>query len=554
MSDQPALTMSFDPNTIEHLGMRMYSTLPPVLAELIANSYDADATKVTVQLKDGGDKEIIVEDDGLGMTVTEINEKFLRIGRDRRTEESLQSTPGGRLVIGKKGLGKLSFFGIAKEIEIATCKDGKETVFVMKWDDIKATDRDYSPTEVKVNEPCDPDKHGTTITLRQINRVTDFSAEELANSLSKIFIIPDAGFTVQIQHNSDAPLTLDNERKFQDIDTQFRWEVPRELSGDAGYEHKDDVKGVVIASKKPISPKTNMRGIVLYSRKKLVNIPDFFSDNTSSHFFSYLTGWLEVDFIDELDEDVISTDRKSLKWDHPEMTKLREYLRSLIRAAEQDWRKRRTQAREQELTETTGINVPDWLSKVPEDIKIKLTPIVEAIVNDAELSEDDTSKTVKLVHAIVPEYPTYHWRHLHDEVKAASETDYQNGDYYRAFQEAAKRYINAVKTKSGSTNTSEASMMGEVFGAATSTGTPRATALFVAQTFKKPDGTDFQAATIANIEDGQKHLSMGVVSGGRNPVNHEEVIDLRDSGLFTEKDCLDALSILSHLFSRLDHA
>lgn len=554
MSDQPALTMSFDPNTIEHLGVRMYSTLPPVLAELIANSYDADAAKVAVQLKDGGNKEIIVTDDGLGMTVEEINQKFLRIGRDRRAEEQSQNTPAGRLVIGKKGLGKLSFFGVAKEIEIATCKNGKETIFVMRWDDIKATQQDYSPTILKLNKPCGDDRHGTTITLRQIGRVTDFSAEDLAGSLSKIFIIPDASFTITVQHNTDTPITLDNERKFEDIETQFKWDVPRELSGDAGYEHKDDVRGVIIASKKPISPKTNMRGIVLYSRKKLVNVPDYFSDNTSSHFFSYLTGWLEVDFIDELDEDVISTDRKSLKWDHPQMAKLRDYLRSLIRAAEQDWRRRRSEAREQGLAETTGINVPDWLSKVPEDIKSKLTPIVEAIVNDAELSEDDASKTVKLVHAIVPEYPTYHWRHLHDEVKAASETDYQNGDYYRAFQEAAKRYINAVKTKSGSTNTSEASMMGEVFGAATATGTPRSTALFVAQTFKKPDGTNFQTATIANIEDGQKHLSMGVVSGCRNPVSHEEVVDLRDSGLFTEKDCLDALSILSHLFSRLDHA
>lgn len=76
--------MTFTPNTIEHLGVRMYSTLPPVLAELIANSYDADAGKVDVNLYDQVDKKIIVEDNGHGMTFDEINANFLRIGRNRR--------------------------------------------------------------------------------------------------------------------------------------------------------------------------------------------------------------------------------------------------------------------------------------------------------------------------------------------------------------------------------------------------------------------------------------------------------------------------------------
>ncbi|HDC4371601.1 TPA: hypothetical protein O8L32_004737 [Enterobacter cloacae] len=38
--------MTFDPKTIEHLGVKMYSTLPPALAELISNAYDADSENV----------------------------------------------------------------------------------------------------------------------------------------------------------------------------------------------------------------------------------------------------------------------------------------------------------------------------------------------------------------------------------------------------------------------------------------------------------------------------------------------------------------------------
>jgi len=124
------LVMTFDPHTIEHLGIKMYATLPPVLSELIANAHDVDAHNVRIILMDTfSEKKIIVEDDGYGMSFEEINNKFLRIGRDRRKEENKQKTPEGRLIIGKKGLGKLAFFGIAEEIEIETIKQGIKNSF-----------------------------------------------------------------------------------------------------------------------------------------------------------------------------------------------------------------------------------------------------------------------------------------------------------------------------------------------------------------------------------------------------------------------------------------
>jgi DNA mismatch repair ATPase MutL len=77
------LEMQFDPATIEHLGVQMYYTLPPVIAELVSNSYDADATKVDVFLNDNNEKTIIINDDGHGMTFDDINDKFLKIGRNK---------------------------------------------------------------------------------------------------------------------------------------------------------------------------------------------------------------------------------------------------------------------------------------------------------------------------------------------------------------------------------------------------------------------------------------------------------------------------------------
>ena len=69
------LEMKFNPNTISHLGIQMYSTLPPVLAELVSNSYDADAHEVILELNDSdiNNKTISISDDGHGMTFSEIN-------------------------------------------------------------------------------------------------------------------------------------------------------------------------------------------------------------------------------------------------------------------------------------------------------------------------------------------------------------------------------------------------------------------------------------------------------------------------------------------------
>ncbi len=540
------LKMTFDPNTIEHLGVRMYSTLPPVLAELIANSHDADAGHVCLTLNDaGGKKEIIVEDDGIGMSFDEINSKFLRIGRPRRQEEKTQITTKKRKIIGKKGLGKLSFFGIAHEIEIATRKDGKENIFAMAWEDIKKEKNEYKPKVVKKDASCPKDSHGTRITLRKIQRESDFSPEDLANSLSKMFII-DSGFEVVLRHNTDQPIIIANERRYAGLEKDVEWKIPSDSQYKDDYDKADQIVGQLIATKKPIPPKTNMRGVILFSRKKMVNLPEYFSDSTSSHFFSYLTGWLEVDFIDDLEEDVIATNRQSLNWGHEEMQKLRTHLRGLMNWLERDWRKKREEKREKELSEATGINISDWFAKLPDDIRTKVEPIIQALVKDSELPPEINQDAVRKIHEIVPEYPRYHWRHLHPEVQSASREYYTNRDYYTAFFEAVKKYINAVQTKAGSTLTDN-TLLENVFAVKN----PK---LSVTDKFKKPDGTDFKPLTIENISGGHRMLALGIWMACRSPIAHEEVSDLRDSGLFTEKDCLDALSLLSHLFYRLDNS
>ena len=89
--------MKFDIGTIKHLGLQMYTTLPPVIGELVANSWDANATRVEITIPeeqiDEQTSEIVICDNGMGMSDTDVRDKYLIIGRDRRDKEKSDKTP-----------------------------------------------------------------------------------------------------------------------------------------------------------------------------------------------------------------------------------------------------------------------------------------------------------------------------------------------------------------------------------------------------------------------------------------------------------------------------
>lgn len=522
--------MTFDPRTIEHLGVKMYSTLPPAIAELIANAYDACATKVTIRLMDNP-KSIEVVDNGIGMTFEEINTNFLRIGRNRRVDE--QKPPCKRFPTGKKGLGKLALFGIGKAVEVVTKKEGFQVSFVMDWDDIMNTGGDYEPKfQVHCCDICDT---GTTIIVHELKRKTNFNHLEMAKSISKLFNFNDTNFDIEIVLNDSKPINIDRDLKFSDIDKQFEWEFPKtfELIDDE-YEYEDFITGKMFASEKPLKP--GLRGVTLYANGRMVNLPEFFGRTESSHFFSYLSGYLDVDFIDLWDEDVISTDRQSLDWENSKLQEMQAYFQVLLKALEKDWRAKRKELQVQKTKEKTGIDTDDWFSKTPEDIKAILSVIVHNIIEDSEMSQEKQAEVVQAVHALVPEYPYYHWRHLHDTIKVVAEEDYKRADYLRAAIEAAKKYENEVKTISGNhASTGQALMFGS----------------FGKESNKPIHITNCISETDENIEEGQKFMSGGIVSGFRNPASHETKQDIHPN-VFNDMDCLDILSTISYLLNKLD--
>ena len=337
MTNGRTVRMGFDPNTIEHLGIQMYSTLPPVIAELVANAYDADAKSVRIFLEDKDrKKKIIIKDTGHGMSFENLETKFLKIGRNRRENGNQHSESGKRKVIGKKGIGKLAFFGIANHVEIATRREGRENVFTLDWAEIKSSGSEYKAPVQRYNVECPEDQSGTTITLTEIRRRTSFQPKDLAVSLARAFtVFNEEDFNVEIIHNNEHSGKITNEMKYDGVEIENSWDFPyQEVASQ--YEYADQITGKIISAKRPVGP--SMKGIALFSRGKLVNNHEFYGEKASSHGYAYLTGWLNIDFVDDWEPDVIGTNRQSLNWENEKTSDLRSYLQQVVQKIYTDQR------------------------------------------------------------------------------------------------------------------------------------------------------------------------------------------------------------------------
>lgn len=116
--------LNIDPRILELLGPNLYTNIYYILAELIANAYDADANNVYII----SDKDsIIVEDDGIGMSYKKKEvDKFLRVAAISRTNDSDSfSSKYHRAKMGRKGVGKLAALSISENVEIMTVSNGK---------------------------------------------------------------------------------------------------------------------------------------------------------------------------------------------------------------------------------------------------------------------------------------------------------------------------------------------------------------------------------------------------------------------------------------------
>jgi uncharacterized protein (TIGR02391 family) len=542
-SERKPLKMSFDPRVIDDLGAKLYSTLPPVIAELVANGYDACAKKIYVDLNDGGDeqkKTIVITDDGHGMSYDEVSSSYLVVGRKKRDEPSEHEQKCKRKPMGKKGLGKLSFFGVARCAQITTVQDGTKVVFSMDLDKIHKSNGDYEPQhEVEDTK----DKSGTSIVLSGIYRKTDFDIDSLIRSLSNYFIF-DEDFKVFIRKNGGDYKEIDNEVRYEHPDRKpkYTWEFPETALQDGinQFSFSGSVKGKIILFDKPV--RSNLRGVTLFSRKKLVNLPEFFPVQGSSYFYQYLTGWLEVDFIDDFEPDVIATNRSSLAWNDENLEELKEFLDEIIKVIHAEWRKLEKEDRDKKISEKFNVDTDQWResNRNNETIRKNIDKLLPIIGDPEEIPEDDILKMFEIVHSLAPEHADFVlWSGLHKKIRSNDviKEKFFEGKYLEAAREAAQIYNEEVQTVSQLTDDGSR-LMENAFG--TQPNAP------ISLTNKSNESEE-------NLENGQKLLSKGIVIGFKNPaVSHTSITRGLANGVFTDRNCLDILNTISYLFDRLE--
>jgi signal transduction histidine kinase len=109
MANPETFQFAVDSALLGELGEKLVSTVHVALAELVKNAYDADATEVKVYIRpdDGRASRVVIEDDGLGMTLDQVRQFWMKIGTSSKVVEPV-SERYGRLKTGSKGVGRFA--------------------------------------------------------------------------------------------------------------------------------------------------------------------------------------------------------------------------------------------------------------------------------------------------------------------------------------------------------------------------------------------------------------------------------------------------------------
>ena len=276
--------LEFSNRVIEHLGIKLYQNKPTnVVAEFLSNSWDADATSVQIELKAHGAGEtpsIVITDNGRGMTRAELTDEFLVIGRNRRTSPT-EKTPGGRLPMGRKGIGKFAGLMAAAVMTLETHARGRLCRISLRLDDLSQVE-DIEQLNISLqSEPCGPELHGTTITLSDLHQGLAYPD---ANRLRQI-LLQDYG------RQDDFAITIDGKRL--DVD---------DVSGSYSEQEQELPSAGKVKLRFSISDgKSGLRqpGITLRVDGKAVGRPGFFGldqrDDFPSKLLRKLYGEIEAD-------------------------------------------------------------------------------------------------------------------------------------------------------------------------------------------------------------------------------------------------------------------
>lgn len=184
-----------DSHLLRELGERLVGRQYIALAELVKNSFDADATRVDINIHSNS---IEVSDNGSGMTERDFIDRWMRVGSTHKMEEEI-SPRFGRPLTGSKGIGRLAAQFLASELEVVSVPHAsrvcagampKELYAMVDWENaVQAGDVTQATAVYDLAEPVAKaypfdTPHGTTVTLRKLKHGwTPREFEDLAREI-----------------------------------------------------------------------------------------------------------------------------------------------------------------------------------------------------------------------------------------------------------------------------------------------------------------------------------------------------------------------------------
>ena len=217
-------SFTVDAKLLQELGERLVGRPHIALAELIKNSYDADATLVELEFSA---ERIVVTDNGHGMSTSDFEKRWMRIGTTHKATAT-RTLALRREVTGSKGIGRLAAQLLARKISVSSVAvkntsnlndlDLEDEIFApVNWDDAVVSG---TLTEVSVQvEEMPPaslyaggSRHGTRLVLTELASV--WEAADFRRLAQEIW-------SLQSPFESDSTFSISLNTEYADVFNEF---------------------------------------------------------------------------------------------------------------------------------------------------------------------------------------------------------------------------------------------------------------------------------------------------------------------------------------------
>lgn len=357
--------INIDPRILELLGPNLYTNIYYVLAELIANAYDAEAHNVYIV---SYPNQIIVEDDGHGMSYKEKEiDNYLNVAKESRTTEKESFTPNlNRKKMGRKGVGKLAALSVSEKVFVKTVKDDDKSGFILSRH--IGADKKLPALEDSTIAFEKIQDHGTAIVMWNPEYRLPKSLLTLKRNLLKMFPLVNDDFKLHLIRGDEEIVVSNFEKEiiqqlgtliiigneFSDLSENYKCDYPEatdklmqqmqthkipisiENRDGEELEYMMEIKGWIGAYRTTKGRKKSVTDfpdnfISLYANKKLgeFNILPYVGQNKLSEV--YVVGQIHIDLFEETSlPDMSLSNRQGYKTDDPRYELAIEYIRDTL--------------------------------------------------------------------------------------------------------------------------------------------------------------------------------------------------------------------------------